>query len=362
LISLLVVANLKHRPVRTAVSALAISVQVTMLLTLVGISQGTVDDALQRARGVGADVIIRPPNSALFSFSTSFPESIQKVALKPYDVASVMGTLIYPIGGVDTMTGIDLPRFSAMSGGFRYLQGGPLRNPGDMLIDEKYATANHLRAGDRHELINRMWKIAGVVEPGKMSRIFVDLGALQTLTANMGRLSCVYVKIAKPVSIPGVIAELRKTLPDYPIYTMDDLLSQMSVANVEMLRRSSDVVIGIGTFVGFLVVFLSLYTAVVERTREIGTLKALGASPGLILNILLQESVLLALVGSALGIAMTYGLRCIIETLDPAMIQSDVPLWWPIATGIAVVGAFCGAAYPGLMAARQDVVEALAYE
>jgi putative ABC transport system permease protein len=122
------------------------------------------------------------------------------------------------------------------------------------------------------------------------------------------------------------------------------------------------VVIGIGVLVGFLIVFLSMYTAVLERTREIGVLKALGGSPGFILNILLRETVLLALVGSALGVLMTYGTRWLIMTLVPAMIQAIVPDWWPIAAGISVLGALCGALYPGLKAARHDVIDALAYE
>jgi putative ABC transport system permease protein len=136
----------------------------------------------------------------------------------------------------------------------------------------------------------------------------------------------------------------------------------MTVTNVPMLRDFTGVVIGIGTLVGFLIVFLSMYTAVLERTREIGVLKALGASPQFILSILLRETVLLALVGSAIGIVVTYGARALITLLVPTMIQEIVPDWWPISTAISVAGALCGALYPGLKAARQDVIDALAYE
>ena len=110
-------------------------------------------------------------------------------------------------------------------------------------------------------------------------------------------------------------------------------------------------------------VFLSMYTAVLERTREIGVLKALGASPGLILNILLRETALLAVAGSILGIALAYGTRALIASLMPGtLIQAIVYDWWPIAAAIAIVGALLGAVYPGLKAARQDAIEALAYE
>ena len=61
----LVFENLRHRPIRTCLSVLAIGVEVTMILTLVGISCGTLDETARRARGVGADILVRPPASSM---------------------------------------------------------------------------------------------------------------------------------------------------------------------------------------------------------------------------------------------------------------------------------------------------------
>jgi putative ABC transport system permease protein len=105
-----------------------------------------------------------------------------------------------------------------------------------------------------------------------------------------------------------------------------------------------------------------MYTAVLERTREIGILKALGASPGYILGILLRETVLLSIAGSIAGILMTYGTRALMQVFVPTMTTSIVYAWWPYAALIALVGSLIGAIYPGLKAARQDAIEALAYD
>jgi putative ABC transport system permease protein len=130
-----------------------------------------------------------------------------------------------------------------------------------------------------------------------------------------------------------------------------------------MLKAFTVVVIALGVLVGFLMVLLSMYTAVLERTREIGVLKALGASPGYVLNILLRETVLLAVAGSILGILLSYVTRFTInDVIHGSLIQSIVYIWWLIAAAIAIVGAMLGAIYPGLKAARQDAIEALAYE
>jgi putative ABC transport system permease protein len=106
-----------------------------------------------------------------------------------------------------------------------------------------------------------------------------------------------------------------------------------------------------------------MYTAVVERTREIGILKALGAKPNTILGILVREAVVLAIIGWVIGIAFTFAARgAIMATIPASLPVVNVPAWWPIAAAIALGGALLGAIYPGLRAARQDAIEALAYE
>jgi putative ABC transport system permease protein len=205
--------------------------------------------------------------------------------------------------------------------------------------------------------------VCGIYEAGTLTRIVVPLDTLQDLTANIGKITMVYVKLDYPARTNEAIESLRAKLKDYQIYSMEEYTSLFSVANVPMLKEFIWVVIGLGVLVGFLVVFLSMYTAVLERTREIGVLKALGASPGYVLNILMRETTLLALAGSVLGILLSYVTRFVITGLVPGtLIQAIVPNWWPISAGIALVGALLGAMYPGLKAARQDAVEALSYE
>ena len=115
--------------------------------------------------------------------------------------------------------------------------------------------------------------------------------------------------------------------------------------------------------VALLVVFLSMYMAVIERTREIGILKALGAKPFTILNILVREAMVLAVAGCVIGILLSSGVKALIMTLYPASLTVvAVPDWWLKAGAIVIFGALLGAIYPGWKAARQDAVEALAYE
>jgi putative ABC transport system permease protein len=141
------------------------------------------------------------------------------------------------------------------------------------------------------------------------------------------------------------------------------LMSQFNVNNVPQLKAFIYVITFIALVVGFLVVFLSMYMAVLERKREIGILKALGAKPLTILDILVREAIALALAGCVIGIGFSFGTKALIMGLKPASLHVvDAPDWWPISAVIALGGALLGAACPGLKAARQDAIEALSYQ
>ncbi len=335
-----------------------------MVLTLVGVSRGMLNDFANRSRGIGADILVRAPGSSLIGFSTNFSEKYLDVLRKQPHVASVAGVLIQPIGGVDSVTGINLAHFNAVSGGFRYLEGGPFQQPKDLIVDDIYARAHNVHAGDSIEVLNTKWRVAGVVQSGKLSRMFAQISVLQDLFANAGKITNAYIKLDDPKYTQQAIRNLKAqtAFADFPIYSMEEFVSLISIDSIPALRSFIWVVVTLGVLIGFLVVFLSMYTAVLERTREIGVLKALGASPGYVLGILLRETTLLALVGSVLGILFTFGTRALINAVVPTMTQVIVPDWWPIATGIALGAALLGATYPGLKAARQDAIEALAYD
>jgi putative ABC transport system permease protein len=360
----LVIENLRYRPVRSALSIVAIGLEVVMILTIVGISRGMIIDSQRRMRGVGADILVRPPGSSVISLSSApIPEKMTRFIERQPHVTMAVGAINQPVGGVTIVTGVDVARFTQLSGGFRYLKGGPPQRPDDLLVDRYYARQKKLEVGSSVELMNRKWRLCGIFEEGKLARLVVPIGILQDLTSNPGKLSQIFVKVDNPANVDAVVKDLKSRLQGYQIYSLEEFISLTSMDHVPGLSEFIGVIIVLSIVVGFLVVFLSMYTAVLERTREIGILKALGASPAFVVGILLRETFLLALSGSAVGILFSYCTRWLIMTLVPGSLsQYIVPDWWPIAGGIALAGALLGAAYPGWRAARQDPIEALSYE
>jgi putative ABC transport system permease protein len=103
--------------------------------------------------------------------------------------------------------------------------------------------------------------------------------------------------------------------------------------------------------------------AVLQRTREIGILKSLGASRGYVLQLIVAEAFVMGLCGTVGGILLSFVARWVILTLVPASLQQAIAYnWWPRAALIALFASLLGALYPGFRAARQDPIEALAYE
>ncbi|MEZ5355513.1 MAG: FtsX-like permease family protein [Bryobacteraceae bacterium] len=366
MINKLVFENLKHRPVRTLLSVCAVAIEVTMILTLVGVSRGVIEESQRRARGVGADIWVRPPGSSLMSFnSVSMPEKLLGFFETQPHVTLATGSANSGAGILESVAGVDFAKFEQLSGPLRFLKGGPITGPNEIIIDERYAQQKKLKPGGVINLWNRDWKVAGIYESGKLSRMMLPLETVQDLSGAAGKLSQIFLKVDDPANTASVVAALKANpqLAGYPIYSVEEWMSLFSVDGVPGLRPFIAVVIALGVIVGFLVVFLSMYTAVLERTREIGILKSLGASPGYILGILLRETAILALTGAVAGIAVTYGTRYIVNTYTgPAFTQIIVPDWWPTTTVIALVGALLGTLYPGLKAVRQDALEAISYE
>ncbi len=136
----------------------------------------------------------------------------------------------------------------------------------------------------------------------------------------------------------------------------------MTPENLPGFATSIRIVIAISMIIGFLVIFQSMYTAVMERTREIGILKSLGASKLYIVNVVLRETALLAVVGIVVGTIVSLLARHAILYEKPTLRLFWSAEWVMRATVIALTGALLGALYPAYKAAQKDPIDALAYE
>jgi putative ABC transport system permease protein len=364
LIFRLVWENLRQRPTRALLSILLIAGPVTMILTLIGMSHGFVEESRKRYVGVGADILFRSPGSSLMSFSSAtLPAKFIDALGKEPHVTQATGTVVVLTSGFDSVTGIEIDAFNRMSGGFTFVEGHSIEGPRDILLDTYEAAQLHAGVGSTINILHQDWRVAGIVEPGKLAHQFVRISVLQDLIGATGKLSQIFLKLDNKSNTREVMDYLRKKYDGYPVFSMEELQTLLSVNNVPMLSTFINVVIGIGVVFGFGVVALSMYMAVLQRTREIGILKSLGATKGFVMALILAEAFALGFGGTVIGILLSFASRAVMETVAPASFpQAIVTTWWPIAGAVAMSAALLGALSPGMLAVRQDPIEALAYE
>jgi len=231
-------------------------------------------------------------------------------------------------------------------------------------VDDLIAKSQHLKVGDSIELLNHEFRIAGIVEHGRGARKFLPMSTLQDLIGAQGKASAFYTKLDDPNNAELVVKEIKSTpgMENYNVHSMRDYLSLMTPSNYPGLSSFIDVVIAISVIIGFIVIFQAMYTAVMERTREIGILKSIGASKFYIVNVILRETVLLAIAGIVVGILFSLAARVGILHRLPLLRVVVTGGWILKATVIALIGAILGALYPAYKAAQKDPIDALAYE
>jgi putative ABC transport system permease protein len=267
------------------------------------------------------------------------------------------------LNGFEVLNGIDLPSFESIGGPLKYLEGGPFQGPDDMIIDDVYAHGSRLYLGSVVKALNHDFHVCGVIPHGRGSRRYVPIQTMQSLMESEGKASVFYVKLDDPENAGIAVQQFRSLLPNFNIISTREWLELMTADTIPGLSIVIKVVIGIAVIIGFIVIFQSMYTAVMERTREIGILKSLGASKLYIVRLVLRETLLLAIAGVLAGFALSIIGRFGILHKFPTLSVLPINLRWAIySTLIALSGAMVGAIYPAFKAAQKDPIDALAYE
>jgi putative ABC transport system permease protein len=363
-----VLANVLHRPMRALVSIMAISLEVVMILMVVGVTSGMVADSAARQQGIGADIFLQPPNASVI-FSTGgavMPISDKRIIEKINGVRVVapMLTQLVTEGQLVTLAGIDYPSFNEVSGGLTFLAGGPFSTPtaNEMIVDDLEQKAGRLKVGDSREFRGEQFKVCGVVKHGKGARIYVPLLTLQEVVGATARASMMLIKCDRPEQVNEVIRRIEAALPGYGVFSVQDWVSRIVNTRLPELDAFISVVVGVAVVIGAFAIFLSMYTTIAERTRDIGILKSLGASKSYIVNLILREATLISMIGLVVGILLTLLGRGLLLGLFPTQQVLLSLAWMGRATLLVMISGVVGAIYPALKAASKDPLLALAYE
>ncbi|HEV8485334.1 MAG TPA: ABC transporter permease [Blastocatellia bacterium] len=390
----LIAANLRQRPLRTAISVIGVALGVVLVVLTVGLARGMTRDAAQRQGNVNAELRMYPPGNISISsnplmlrsrYADAILNGVKPTAEDPDlqpkpPIPGVIATT--PVGewiqssgavglGFELIDGIDYESFVKTSQ-LNIVKGRGLRDGRtpdseyEAIIDRFYA-ANTMQedgkpvdVGSKIKVLSHELTIVGIYEPSQLARVKIPLATLQQLLGGVNNCTFVMIRVEKPEMTDGVLKTLKQTYPGYNFIRTSELpeLFSQSSKPVEVFL---DVVIGLSLVISTLVILLAMYTTIIERTREIGILKSLGASRPFIVGVIEKEAAVISALGVGVGFVASVIGKYGIEAATRLRIDL-IPRWLLISAAIGVLGGVVGALYPAMRAANLDPLEALSYE
>ena len=193
------------------------------------------------------------------------------------------------------------------------------------LVNSSYATQNSIKVGSTETLGGTKFTVVGIVTTSVSEDYFIPLTEAQTISGDTGEVSTVYVKAASSTEINSVATSIKSAASGSTVSTTADLASSVSgsLASTTSLLNNLGKWLAIGVLLAaFLVAALFTMSAVGRRTREFGTLKAIGWTSRRVVRQVLGESIVTGLIGGAIGIGLGVLGAFVIDKVSPALTAS----------------------------------------
>ena len=358
--------GLWQRTARTLLTLGVIGITVGGIMLLEALIGG-MTDVIGGLSGV-AEVMVRQAGISDTSYSALDERVGDKIEVLPGVSAvsglSFSGTVIPDSGTLFILFGYAPHEFGIRE--FNIVEGESLTGNHQILMGRMVAEALNASVGDTFELSGSRFRVVGIYESGasfnEMGGV-ISLHDAQVLTGRPRKVTIYLVKVADPDQAPAVVEEINSSLPDAHANLAGDFVEQMPDMQAMDGMMAAISILAIG--VGGLGVMNTMLMAVLERTREIGVLRALGWRRRRVLFLILEEGLLLGVLGGVLGLGVAFGLAFLIS-LIPQYGSVIEPQWTLLvflrAFTVALALGLLGGLYPAFRATRLQPVEAIRYE
>jgi putative ABC transport system permease protein len=398
--SKLAIKNLRKRKLRSWLTIIGIVVSIAVIFTLISLSLGLREAINEQFEILGTDKLfinsnamdMGAGNSGSAVITTEDVKVIEKVqGVKDYSYAT-MGSGAIQVGKQTRyyyVLGLPLDRLQLYidSASIKMDEGNYLDEgeSGKVMLgyDYKYNNVfeNPVTTGDKVLINEKEFKVAGIAEaignPSDDKNIYISREDFTKLFNSGDRVDSIIVQVDDERNIEGISESINKKLikfrgvtektKDFYISTPKELLESFdSILNIITVFLVG--IAAISLLVGGIGIMNTMYTSILERTKEIGTMKAVGAKNSDILIIFLFESGLIGLIGGIIGTLLGLGISKTVEiiainTLHTNLLQAAVPFY--LVGGCLsfafLIGAVSGT-IPALIASKLKPVDALRYE
>jgi len=359
--------DLGRRKIRTALTVLGIGVGVAAVVALNGISAGMITQLNSLAGGnATGDLTIMQKDVPDMSLS-AIDERVGRAIAGMSEVESVSG-MVLGISNLHGMSffivvGID-PNSPAMRH-YQIVEGEAVRRPNEIILGRTAAEATKLGVGDTIQVLNNTYHITGIFETGVAYEEAGGMLAMREAQSVLNRprqVSYYLVDIKDPDRVEYVQAAIRQRFDDVSVSKSSEFAQNTN--DIQSLKAMTGAIIFMALLVGGVVILNTMIMTIYERTREIGTLRALGWRKRRILGLIVREAIILSALAGLVGILMGVGMtRVAASTPMGSMLTGEYSLGLFIETVIiAIVLGIIGGIYPAWRASRLKPVEALRYE
>jgi ABC-type antimicrobial peptide transport system permease subunit len=360
--------SLWQRSTRTLLTLLTIGLTVGAILALEGIIHGFSQQMTQLALGSDSQIVIREADIADTSLSAIDDREAKKIAALPeIDHVSSMvftGIAMPEAGGFFIIQGYNPNEFAIQR--LNVTQGETLRTNRQVLLGKMMADALGKSVGDTIDLAGYRFRIQGIYESGtpweEMGGVITARDA-QSMLGKPRKSTMLFVKLKDPAQAEQVLSEIDTSFPKLHPALSGDFVEQMP--DMENSDQMVNAISLLAILVGGIGVLNTMLMSVLERTREIGVLRAVGWPRKYVLSLILREAILLGVLGAAAGILVAFSLTELIG-LVPIYGSMVSPIWSvPLFTRailIALILGILGGLFPAYRATKLEPVEALRYE
>jgi ABC-type antimicrobial peptide transport system permease subunit len=360
------VRNLWRRRTRTLLTVVGIGISVAAIVAMGAVASGGTEMFTAMWRASQADLIAI--EAGVDNDLSAIDERVgARIEARP-DVEAVSGVVLTAVN-TDQMPMLIVfgyhPRSFAL-GHFSIIVGERLSARHQVIVGKQAAEQMGVAVGDTLRLLRSNFRIVGIFETGQAYEeigVVISLREVQSLTGKPHQVMYYAIKLRDPRQAEAVRDDLRAAFPELDLSLTADVAESMS--DFQVITDLVGQISVLAVTVGGLGMLNTMLMSVLERTREIGVLRALGWRQRQVIGLILRESLLLGLVGGSFGLLLGFGLTKLMA-LVPGIYGAITPVYGPqLIAQAGVVAIFAGGVgglYPAWRAMRMRPVEALRYE
>lgn len=319
--------NLLKDKLRFIISISGIAVAIALILLINGFASGLYKETAAYYFNQPVGIIVSETGAGMLSATSSIQNNLSQKIADLQGVKTVSPTIYTPYilrGNVNIPVLIIGSQPGKPGGAWKLAEGRNVLRSGEIVLDLSVARQKNKKIGDKIDIFGKDLEIVGLSRETSSymsALVFVELGQLRKMTRNNNTTSYFLVKAQKDASIEKIKNSIQKELR-LRANTPTELGNKEVDLVKELMSSPLNLISFISLVIGILVIGLSIYTSTLSKIKELGIIKAIGASSFFLYAVVIKQSLISTASASGLGIIFAYSIQEIVPIVAPQFLIS----------------------------------------